>query len=112
MFWDLVRLILDIYGTFWPLQIVDNYSMDVTIRGEPYTLRLFDMHGQEEYERLRPLSYPDTDVLLVCFSVVSPQSYESVKKKVSRKKLRLFAFWEDYLRKIPLQKPNNNKNKQ
>ena len=39
--------------------------------------------GQEDYDRLRPLSYPQTDVFLVCFSVVSPASFENVKEKVS-----------------------------
>ena len=56
--------------------------MTVMIGGEPYTLGLFDTAGQEDYDRLRPLSYPQTDVFLVCFSVVSPSSYENVKEKV------------------------------
>lgn len=38
--------------------------------------------GQEDYDRLRPLSYPDTDVFLVCFSLVSPTSFYNVKTKV------------------------------
>ena len=37
--------------------------------------------GQEDYDRLRPLSYPQTDVFLVCFSVTSPPSFENVKEK-------------------------------
>ena len=52
------------------------------IGGEPYTLGLFDTAGQEDYDRLRPLSYPQTDVFLVCYSVVAPASYENVKEKV------------------------------
>jgi len=52
------------------------------IGGEPYTLGLFDTAGQEDYDRLRPLSYPQTDVFLVCFSVISPSSFENVKEKV------------------------------
>lgn len=55
------------------------------IGGEPYTLGLFDTAGQEDYDRLRPLSYPQTDVFLVCFSVVSPSSFENVKEKVKCK---------------------------
>merc|ERR1712107_759093 len=43
--------------------------------------RLFDTAGQEDYDRLRPLSYPQTDVFLVCFSTVSPSSFENVKEK-------------------------------
>lgn len=43
----------------------------------------FSSTGQEDYDRLRPLSYPQTDVFLVCFSVVSPSSFENVKEKVA-----------------------------
>lgn len=93
-------------------KVFDNYAVTVMIGGEPYTLGLFDtagnrgftlvcpvvfvtkkktlpfalcllLSGQEDYDRLRPLSYPQTDVFLVCFSVVSPSSFENVKEKVS-----------------------------
>ncbi|KAH9033445.1 hypothetical protein EDB84DRAFT_1488525 [Lactarius hengduanensis] len=45
---------------------------------DPYALGLFDTAGQEDHDRLRPLSYPQTDVFLVCFSVTSPTSFENV----------------------------------
>lgn len=61
--------------------VFDHYAVTVTISGEPYTLGLFDTAGQEEYDRLRPLSYPQTDVFLVCFSVVKPNSFENLKEK-------------------------------
>ena len=64
------------------VQVFDNYAVTVMIGGEPYTLGLFDTAGQEDYDRLRPLSYPQTDVFLVCFSVVSPSSFENIKEKV------------------------------
>lgn len=63
-------------------KVFDNYAVTVMIGGEPYTLGLFDTAGQEDYDRLRPLSYPQTDVFLVCFSVISPSSFENVKEKV------------------------------
>ena len=47
----------------------------------PYCLGLFDTAGQEDYERLRPLSYPLTDVVVVCFSVTDPKSFQNVKDK-------------------------------
>jgi len=37
--------------------------------------------GQEDYDRLRPLSYPQTDVFLVCFSVASTSSFENIRHK-------------------------------
>ena len=37
--------------------------------------------GQEDYDRLRPLSYPNTDVFLVAFSIIMPPSYENVWSK-------------------------------
>lgn len=61
--------------------VFDNYAVTVMVDGEPFTLGLFDTAGQEDYDRLRPLSYPQTDVFLVCFSVVAPSSFENVKEK-------------------------------
>lgn len=49
---------------------------------ESNTVLISSSLGQEDYDRLRPLSYPQTDVFLVCFSVVSPSSFENVKEKV------------------------------
>lgn len=49
----------------------------------PFLVLRLIFSGQEDYDRLRPLSYPQTDVFLVCFSVVSPSSFENVKEKVS-----------------------------
>jgi cell division control protein 42 len=62
--------------------VFDNYAVTVMIGGEPYTLGPFDTTGQEDYDRQRPLSYPQTDVFLVSFSVVIPHSFENVKEKV------------------------------
>ncbi|KAK4693191.1 hypothetical protein P7C70_g8976, partial [Phenoliferia sp. Uapishka_3] len=42
---------------------------------------LWDTAGQEEYDRLRPLSYPETDVLLVCFALDYPTSLDNVVDK-------------------------------
>lgn len=44
-------------------------------------MALWDTAGQEDYDRLRPLSYPDTDVILMCFSIDSPDSLENIPEK-------------------------------
>lgn len=61
--------------------VFDNYSASVMVDGEPIKLGLWDTAGQAEYDRLRPLSYPQTEIFLCCFSVISPDSFANVKAK-------------------------------
>lgn len=61
--------------------VFDNYSANVMVDGKAINLGLWDTAGQEDYDRLRPLSYPQTDVFLIAFSIVNPASYENVKQK-------------------------------
>ena len=61
--------------------VFDNYAVTVEIGSEPYTIGLFDTAGQEDYDKLRPLTYPGTDVFLVCFSITNPSSLANVEEK-------------------------------
>lgn len=59
-------------------------------------LALWDTAGQEDYDRLRPLSYPDTDVILMCFSVDSPDSLENIPEKWTPEVKILYKFFLFY----------------
>ncbi|KAL0480982.1 Ras-related protein Rac [Acrasis kona] len=61
--------------------IFDNYTTTVNVGGNPVQLGLWDTAGQEDYDRLRPLSYPGTGVFVLCFAISVPASFENVKKK-------------------------------
>nr|XP_015203766.1 PREDICTED: transforming protein RhoA-like [Lepisosteus oculatus] len=47
---------------------------------EVYVPTVFENYVAD-YDRLRPLSYPDTDVILMCFSIDSPDSLENIPEK-------------------------------
>jgi len=61
--------------------VFDNHSTIVSLDGVDYKLGLWDTAGQEEYDRLRPLSYPNTDCFLMCFAVVSQSSLTNCRTK-------------------------------
>ena len=67
-------------GEYTPT-VFDNKSTNMVVDGKQINLGLWDTAGQTEYDRLRPLSYPNSDVFLICFSVVRPASLENVKVK-------------------------------
>lgn len=67
----------------------ENYVTLVQYENKVIELALWDTAGQEEYDRLRPLSYPESDVILIVFSVDFPTSLENVRDKVSLRDLLL-----------------------
>lgn len=64
---------------------------DCRVDGKNVQLALWDTAGQEDYERLRPLAYSKAHVILVGFSVDSPDSLDNVKHKV--RSIHRIASW-------------------
>ncbi|KAJ5220059.1 hypothetical protein N7468_009263 [Penicillium chermesinum] len=61
--------------------VFENYVHDIFVDNVHMELSLWDTAGQEEFDRLRALSYEDTHVLMLCFSVDSRDSFENVGSK-------------------------------
>lgn len=77
----LMRFGNNTFPTNYVPTVFENYSMQVMYHDKPYTLNLFDTAGQEEYDRLRIIAYPNTNVFLICFSVMNPPSLKNVTER-------------------------------
>ncbi|KIM76664.1 hypothetical protein PILCRDRAFT_77517 [Piloderma croceum F 1598] len=67
-------------GPYEP-NVFENYVADVDIDGKHILLALWDTVGQEEYDRLRPLSYSGSHVILISFAIDFPDSLANVQEK-------------------------------
>ncbi|KAF2894208.1 hypothetical protein ILUMI_11962 [Ignelater luminosus] len=63
------------------LTVLDKYSKNVELRGISINLGLCDTAGQEDCDTVHPVSYPQADVFVICFSLVNPESFENVRTK-------------------------------
>ncbi|TRM69226.1 ras family-domain-containing protein [Schizophyllum amplum] len=61
--------------------VFDNYVAEIRLDEKPVQLALWDTAGQEEYERLRPMSYSKSHVILIAFALDTPDSLENVQTK-------------------------------
>ncbi|KAJ5076524.1 hypothetical protein M0811_06104 [Anaeramoeba ignava] len=61
--------------------VFDNYRYDFNISGKNITLEFWDPTGGEDFDRIRRLYYPETNVFLLFFSITAPYSYENIRQK-------------------------------
>lgn len=61
--------------------VFDSFNADVQVEGKTVKLALWDTAGQDDYDRLRPLSYPNSDAVIVCYSIEAPASLINVTHK-------------------------------
>ncbi|KAB8298922.1 hypothetical protein EYC80_001078 [Monilinia laxa] len=69
------------FPTVYEPTVFENYVHDIFVDGTHIELSLWDTAGQEEFDRLRSLSYDDTHAIMLCFSVDSKDSLENVESK-------------------------------
>ncbi len=61
--------------------VFENYVSELCLDKKIVDLALWDTAGQEDYDRLRPLSYPDTDVIVLCYAINDRASMENIRTK-------------------------------
>ncbi|MCJ1308294.1 Rho GTPase [Agyrium rufum] len=69
------------FPTVYEPTVFENYVHDIFVDNVHIELSLWDTAGQEEFDRLRSLSYDDTHTIMLCFSVDSKDSLENVESK-------------------------------
>jgi len=71
----------DIFPDVYVPTVFDYYSTVIEVEGKKVALDLWDTAGQEDYDRLRPLSYGGADVVIICYSIDTPKSLINVIDK-------------------------------
>ncbi|OUM70183.1 hypothetical protein PIROE2DRAFT_1887, partial [Piromyces sp. E2] len=61
--------------------VFENFVTDIIVDDKKVELELWDTAGQEDYDRLRSLSYPDSHVILICFAISEPETLFNVRDK-------------------------------
>jgi len=61
--------------------VFDNYSVNLMVDSNIYHISLWDTAGQEDYDKIRPISYCSTDVFIVCYAVTSRTSFDNIRNK-------------------------------
>eukprot|EP00069_Balaena_mysticetus_P012813 bmy_07822T0 len=59
----------------------EQLTVNLHVKGKPVHLQIWDTAGQVDYDRLRPLFYPDASILLLCFDVTSPYSFDNISNR-------------------------------
>eukprot|EP01103_Thecamoeba_quadrilineata_P008296 TRINITY_DN18062_c0_g1_i1.p1 TRINITY_DN18062_c0_g1~~TRINITY_DN18062_c0_g1_i1.p1 ORF type:complete len:274 (-),score=53.17 TRINITY_DN18062_c0_g1_i1:54-833(-) len=77
----LISFATDKFPTDYVPTVFENYTAQMKLKDDTILLHLWDTAGQEDYDRLRPLSYPGADLIFLCFSTAHKPSLESIKVK-------------------------------
>lgn len=59
----------------------DYYTVRLTVEDRPMVLQLVDTAGQNQFEMIRRLSYPDAEIFILCFNICDPESFRRIRDK-------------------------------
>eukprot|EP01119_Soliformovum_irregulare_P018907 TRINITY_DN5891_c0_g1_i1.p1 TRINITY_DN5891_c0_g1~~TRINITY_DN5891_c0_g1_i1.p1 ORF type:complete len:207 (-),score=28.73 TRINITY_DN5891_c0_g1_i1:50-670(-) len=79
----LISYALGMFPAEYTPTVFDQSNTTLQVKDQTFELSLWDTAGREEYDRLRPLSYPGTDVILLAYSIGLPSSLERIKSYYS-----------------------------
>ncbi|KAG2470751.1 RHOF protein, partial [Polypterus senegalus] len=58
--------------------VFEKYVTKIKVGSKEINLNLYDTAGQEDYDRLRPLSYQNANLVMVCYDVTNPTSFDNI----------------------------------
>ncbi|XP_061605002.1 rho-related GTP-binding protein RhoN-like [Phyllopteryx taeniolatus] len=71
----------DCYPETYVPTVFENYTASFEIDKHRIELNMWDTSGSSYYDNVRPLAYPDSDAVLICFDISRPETLDSVIKK-------------------------------
>ncbi|XP_072775096.1 rho-related GTP-binding protein RhoN isoform X2 [Taeniopygia guttata] len=71
----------DCYPESYVPTVFENYTASFEIDKQRTELNMWDTSGSAYYDNVRPLAYPDSDAVLICFDISRPETLDSVLKK-------------------------------
>ncbi|GCB68538.1 hypothetical protein scyTo_0008244 [Scyliorhinus torazame] len=71
----------DCYPESYVPTVFENYTASFEIEKQRIELNMWDTSGSAYYDNVRPLAYPDSDAVLICFDTSRPETLDSVLKK-------------------------------
>ncbi|KAJ3205925.1 hypothetical protein HDU83_009632 [Entophlyctis luteolus] len=76
----MVQAGLALPSAYYPT-IFENFITNISVNGKLIELSLWDTAGQEDYDRLRPLSYPCSDIVIMTFAIDNRETFWSLTEK-------------------------------
>jgi len=74
-------LLMSLTNDFSSHPVFETYRTHVALKGKEVPICLYDTGGQDDFDTVRPQSYMGADLIVVCYSVISPISFEHVRTK-------------------------------